>query len=112
MSAVGTKPATLYLHRDDVAWKGVDFGPLLAEGVTLTGGAAITIDPAMGLDVSNEAINSVEFSDADPNVAPIAEDEGVIGKFDPLMEGEYTVTFAADTSDGQHLAVDVQMVVQ
>lgn len=112
MSAVGTTPKTLYLHRNDEAWKGVDFGPLLAAGVTLSGTPTITVDPDTGLTVSNEAINSAEFSDADPNVAPIAEDEGVIGKFDPSAEGEYTVTFQADTSDGQHLAVDVQMVVQ
>ena len=120
MSAVGTKPLRLYLHRSDAAvWRGVDFRDLLPQDqhgeclITLSSGASITVEsPASGLAVANSAINSTEFRDSDPNKLPIRENEGVIGKFTPSAVGEYATKFQAIDEDGQTQNVDVIIVVQ
>lgn len=110
-SNVTTNPKKLYLHVGGVEWKGIDFGPLLAAGVALTGAPTIgTI--ATGLSAASEEVNSTAFYDADPNVAPIAADEGVIALFTATTAGEYTFTVSCGTDDGQTLVVSTTFVVE
>lgn len=94
------------MHARDIAWKGVDFGPLLPEGVTLSGEPTLTLSPTVGLDYSQEQVNDSEFADADDGQVAIVAGEGVVALFAPTRHGRYRVTVECDTSDDQHLAVD------
>lgn len=102
-------PIEIHSHtRRDI---GVDFGPLLAPGVTLTGTPSVS---AGSFEVSDVRINSETFYDAD-SVNEIAEGEGVIftlSKGDAIPGRVRQLIVESDMSDGGHEAVTVNVVVR
>lgn len=112
MSQVETNPTTLYMHTSEVSRKGFDFGPLLPDGITLTGTPTIVITPSSGLAAASIAVNTGEFADADNARLPIAANEGVTAMFTASTAGTYTLVITCGTSDSQTLPVNSTIVVE